>query len=253
MLRVFGRQVAEGPRIANTYDVRTRPYIGTTTMDALISHITANAVHIMPGDRVLDPFCGTGSLLLPCAYLGADVVGSDIDGDCLGALEREALPASNRSKNSNFIRHTAALQELQVNGSALSNFFYYGLGDRVKGLFAMDAMDWCGEQAEFGVFDAIVSDPPFGIREKTRGESSGQPLVVLFRIAKLRLRLGGRMAFWMPTEAFTSEPEVRRILSELEVEAGGDGSLVFVKAIREELNNKLWRWLCVYEMQSVGE
>jgi tRNA G10 N-methylase Trm11 len=41
--RLFGRLVAKGPKIASTYDVRTRPYIGTTTMDALVSHITANA------------------------------------------------------------------------------------------------------------------------------------------------------------------------------------------------------------------
>ena len=31
-----------------------------------------------------DPFCGTGSLLLAAASLGATVVGSDIDGECLG-------------------------------------------------------------------------------------------------------------------------------------------------------------------------
>ena len=40
--RIFGRLVAKGPRIASTYDVRFRPYIGTTTMEATISHISAN-------------------------------------------------------------------------------------------------------------------------------------------------------------------------------------------------------------------
>ena len=40
--RIFGRLIAKGPRIASSYDVRFRPYIGTTTMEATISHVSAN-------------------------------------------------------------------------------------------------------------------------------------------------------------------------------------------------------------------
>ena len=40
--RIFGRLIAKGPKIASKYDVRFRPYIGTTTMEATISHISAN-------------------------------------------------------------------------------------------------------------------------------------------------------------------------------------------------------------------
>lgn len=39
-------------------------------MNALCAHIAANAAKVQQDQRVLDPFCGTGSLLLAAAYLG---------------------------------------------------------------------------------------------------------------------------------------------------------------------------------------
>jgi tRNA G10 N-methylase Trm11 len=99
----------------------------------------------MEGDLVLDPFCGTGSLLLPCAFLGADVMGSDIDADCLGLVDRDLLTYSDRSKNSNFVR-LDGLKNEQLSGSTRTNFEYYGLLPHLKGLFGVDAMKWCTEE-----------------------------------------------------------------------------------------------------------
>lgn len=139
---IFGRIVATGLNVVNDFDVRVRPFIGTTTMDALSSHMAAVAARIQPNDIVLDPFCGTGSLLLACAKLGALVAGSDIDPDNIKVQESNST-YSDRSKNARFKRNTkTAGFEDQFDKCAVDNFHYYGLHDRLLGLWEMDAGTW---------------------------------------------------------------------------------------------------------------
>ena len=200
---------------------------------------------VMPGESVLDPYCGTGSLLLPCCHLGAFVTGSDIDGDCLGVIDRNSLSANNRSKNSNFIRQDG-YQTMQINGSTRSNFEYYGFASQLRGLYAMDAVEWLSDTRD-DIFDVILSDPPFGIRERSLGDETQHPLVTLLAIAKKRLRTGGRLAFWMPSEAFDGEDEVAHRLREYSYQAGSTSNLRFARATRQHLSSKLSRWLCLFE------
>jgi tRNA G10 N-methylase Trm11 len=70
----------------------------------------------------------------------------------------------------------------------------------------------------------------------------------LFGLAARRLKSGGRLVFWYPTEALVDEEEVRAQLGKLLVHAVGEGGrgLVLERMSREELNGALWRWLCVY-------
>lgn len=48
-------------------------------MDAQLSLLMANQAQVNDGDLVLDPFVGTGSLLVAAAQFGGCVFGSDID------------------------------------------------------------------------------------------------------------------------------------------------------------------------------
>ena len=48
-------------------------------MEPQLSFLMANQAQIQPNYLVLDPFVGTGSLLVSSAYFGAYVIGSDID------------------------------------------------------------------------------------------------------------------------------------------------------------------------------
>lgn len=48
-------------------------------MDAELSLIMANMGCVRKNDLVLDPFVGTGSLLVACAHYGAYVMGTEID------------------------------------------------------------------------------------------------------------------------------------------------------------------------------
>jgi len=135
---VWGRILAIGPSIVNTFDLRQRPFVGTTSMNALSAHLCANAAHIEAGQMVLDPFCGTGSLLVAAAHLGAEVVGSDIDADCLG---RRVLPSGliERSKNARFKRKNG---ESQLDKSSRDNFVFYNLEHKLLDLIGVDASRW---------------------------------------------------------------------------------------------------------------
>lgn len=48
-------------------------------MDAQLSLLMANQAQVRSGDIVLDPFVGTGSLLVAAAQFGGYVFGTDID------------------------------------------------------------------------------------------------------------------------------------------------------------------------------
>ena len=57
----FGRLIAEGQRsLISHYSLKTRHFIGNTSMDAQLSLIMANQAQVKPGSLVYDPFAGTG-------------------------------------------------------------------------------------------------------------------------------------------------------------------------------------------------
>ena len=76
----FGRLVGEGQRdLITKFSLKKRLFIGNTSMDPQLSFLMANVAAVRKGSLMLDPFCGTGSLMLTCAQFGACVMGSDID------------------------------------------------------------------------------------------------------------------------------------------------------------------------------
>eukprot|EP01041_Mallomonas_annulata_P007349 gene7349-15000_t len=261
------RILAEGPEVERDFSVKDRPFIGTTTMDAVSSHIAANAAQLLPGQLMLDPFCGTGSLLLSCASLGARVIGSDVDEDCLGLSPKATTAYKDRSKNARFKRK-GDLSQLDCD--LMSNFEYYHLEDKLVGRMAMDAVTWLkpkptdsGDGSDSSnicldtlpmELDAIVTDPPFGRREKAMGATSDLPLgnnritsSALLALAGYRLRVGGRLVFWLPTDGFVSEEEVLVLLAAMRTEGGVMAErLTLYRTRAQHLHDGLWRWLCVF-------
>lgn len=146
--RVFlGRLLAIGSRhLVDTYDLKKRHYIGTTSMDAELGLITANFAHAAPGRVAYDPFVGTGSFLVSCSHFGAYTLGSDIDG-------RQVRGKKGRS--------------------VLSNFKQYGLVSTYLDGFVSDLTNTPLRKTRF--LDAIVCDPPYGVREGLRVLGSRDP------------------------------------------------------------------------------
>lgn len=118
------------------YDLKKRNYISRTSMDAELSLVTANMTLAAPGKLIYDPFVGTGSFSVACAHFGAAAFGSDID------------PRSIRGSGSK---------------SLLSNFEQYEIVHNFLDSFAADLTHTPLRQAQ--MFDGIICDPPYGIRE----------------------------------------------------------------------------------------
>jgi len=54
-----------------------RPFFQPGSMDPLLARAVCNLARVDPGDRVLDPMCGTGGVLIEAGLLGAHPLGTD--------------------------------------------------------------------------------------------------------------------------------------------------------------------------------
>ncbi|ORY78204.1 hypothetical protein BCR37DRAFT_370759 [Protomyces lactucae-debilis] len=77
---VKNASTARSRGLISQYDLKKREYLGTTSMDAELSLLTANQILATDGGLVYDPFVGTGSFLIAASAFGATCIGSDIDG-----------------------------------------------------------------------------------------------------------------------------------------------------------------------------
>lgn len=287
----FGKIVGFGRETQTDFSLNRRPFLGTTTMAPLPAHLCAAAALVGRGSLVLDPFCGTGSILVSCAALGASVIGSDIDADCLGlaAEGADARPLRERDRGKNFRlnknRSHASKREgapvLPSTGASAStgdNMAFYGLQDNLVSLHARDIRDWLpggkadadGDDQGMGLlFDAIVTDPPYSRRERAVGStittgSTGTStsagsydgcsdiIRTLCDVASARLKPRGRLVFWYPTDAFVAEDDVKGML-QATLSAEARSALVLDRLTCEKLHDKLWRWLVVYRRAGGGE
>jgi putative methyltransferase (TIGR01177 family) len=150
------------------------PFQRPVTLAPKLARALVNLAQVGPGDRVVDPFVGTGSLLLEAALLGARTVGVDA--------------------NATMVR------------GALENFAY--LGQTPEMLRQADAAEAAGE-FPVGAFDALITDPPYGRASGTRGEVPE----LLWRRALAawtgRVRPGGRLAIVVPAGAEVPPLEAR--------------------------------------------
>ena len=64
------------------YRDESRPFVSAeTSTSPKLCRSLLNLAGARPGDTVLDPFCGTGTLLMEAAILGMNCIGIDIDSD----------------------------------------------------------------------------------------------------------------------------------------------------------------------------
>ncbi|XP_037087247.1 tRNA (guanine(10)-N2)-methyltransferase homolog [Pollicipes pollicipes] len=195
----FGRWLCDGARAAITaHSLKQRAYIGNTSMDPELALVMANMARVRSGDTVFDPFVGTGSLLVAAAHFGGHVLGTDIDYRTVHARTR---PSRVQERG-----RPRGRQE-----SIAANLRQYGLQSRLLDVLVADAALPALWRRGL-VFDAIVTDPPYGIREVTQrlggGGGAERPAKVdycagqlfgdLLQLAVQRLPVGGRLVFWLP-------------------------------------------------------
>jgi SAM-dependent methyltransferase len=143
-----------------------------------LARAAANLARIRPGDRVVDPFLGTGALLAEAALIGARVTGVDVEAEMV------------RGANRNFTHLGVSAERLVVGDSGEVNF------------------PGCK-----GPFDALITDPPYG-RASSPGIEGAEALLrrVVPRWAD-RLRRGAFAVIVLPGGADPLAPPWERILA----------------------------------------
>jgi tRNA (guanine10-N2)-methyltransferase len=135
----LGRLVGKGSRdLMGVYDLKKRCYISTTSMDSELALVTANLTCAAPGKIFYDPFTGTGSFPIACSHFGAYTYGSDIDGRSIRGKGKDR--------------------------TLFGNFKQYGLTDVFLDSFIADLTNSPLREGT-RLFDGIVCDPPYGVRE----------------------------------------------------------------------------------------
>jgi len=149
----FARRMMKSPRKQlEKYNLKKRLYLGPTSTCAELAFLMANQALLKAGDVVYDPFVGTGSLAVACAHFNAYTIGSDIDWRVLHGQTRAAK------------------------SDIFGNFKHYGLprpelicSDQTHPVWRIAV---CQEEEEKNPdmmrFDAIVCDPPYGVRAGAR-------------------------------------------------------------------------------------
>ncbi|KAL8736192.1 MAG: hypothetical protein Q9166_000347 [cf. Caloplaca sp. 2 TL-2023] len=198
----LGRLIAGSSRpILDTYTLKKRKYLSTTSMDSELALLTANLTQAAPGKLFYDPFVGTGSFPIACAHFGAVTMGSDIDG-----------------------RAVRGKQGINI----ITSFQQYGLVEKCLASFIADLTHTPLRTGRY--LDGIICDPPYGVREglKVLGSRDGgnkelvwidgeaahlqdkyippkKPysfeamLDDILEFAAKSLVNGGRLSLWMPT------------------------------------------------------
>lgn len=120
-------------------------------MDPELAFLQANLSCTQPGDLVLDPFCGTGGLLISAAHFGGFVLGTEIN-----YLIARAKGKSSKQDEGDLVEGYHSIS---------ANFDQYKLTSQFLSIVLADASKENMWKTEFYV---IVADPPYGIREKGR-------------------------------------------------------------------------------------
>ncbi|TPP44105.1 hypothetical protein CGC21_9710 [Leishmania donovani] len=218
LLRVFHcRLCVESSRSAllATYDLRKRPYIGTTSMPPEESLMMVNMSGVCRGHYVYDPFCGTGSLLIAAAHYGARTFGSDADGRAMraGTEKGKTSPQMQQQRRLALAAYTeeqlcVLTEEERVLPNMITNFKLYCLPppDRARMNFSAWPRTWhaCALRlGSGGIFDSIITDPPYGLREPRK-----RVLLDLVMFAATYLVVGGHLTFWHPTTDHYTDDEL---------------------------------------------
>uniref|UniRef100_A0A7N6A6Z0 tRNA (guanine(10)-N(2))-methyltransferase TRMT11 n=1 Tax=Anabas testudineus TaxID=64144 RepID=A0A7N6A6Z0_ANATE len=210
----FGRWIADGQReLIQSHSVKNRHFIGNTSMDAGLSFIMANHARVKENDLVFDPFVGTGSLLVACSHFGAYVCGTDIDYNTIHGKGRSSRKSQKWRGPDENIR---------------ANLRQYGTEKMYLDVMVSDASKPVWREA--ALFDAIITDPPYGIRESTRRTGSNKEITKptegiyveshvpvsqayhlsdiftdLLNFSAHHLVMGGRLVYWLPVYRYCDE------------------------------------------------
>ena len=141
--------------------VSERPFFSPISLHPKYARALINLTGVKRGGTVLDPFCGTGGIVIEAAAMGMKALASDFD------------PA-------------------MVDGT-IENIEYFGL--EISGFAVADIKDI---PTIFSEVDAVVCDPPYGRSTKTGGEAVDAIYAKAAEAIPKVLVPGGRLGMVLP-------------------------------------------------------
>ncbi len=142
---IFGLKLAEiEPKPFVERRPRKKPFFHPSAMQAKLARCMVNLARPKKGELVLDPFCGTGSMLIEAAIVGCRIIGLDI-------------------------------QRRMVKGT-LRNLVHFGV--KTEGIVIADA-----RSIPVAKVDCVVTDPPYGISSTTLKRTTEQLVEELLKSA----------------------------------------------------------------------
>ncbi len=214
----------------------SRICITTTPLCPIAAYLLCNVARIRDGDAVLDPFAGSCTTLLAATMMAPNcrTVGIEIAHN--GEVNRDDVLLDFNTRN---FQPPIAL----IHGDCTDALI------RDEARAAIDPKS--SKPQSQGAFDVIVTDPPYGIREKMSDTAAGlptSPLEALFAaIAKDRqagkplLKRGGRLVAYCPYRPDENLEEILPTAAQT-AEAG----LVLFETREQKIRDTLSRWLVAY-------
>jgi len=86
---VYGELIEDLPR--GLFDKRSneqRPFSSPISLDPVLARVMVNLSEVSAGEKVLDPFCGTGGILIEAGLCGIGVKGLDIQEEMVEGTEK---------------------------------------------------------------------------------------------------------------------------------------------------------------------
>lgn len=117
-------------------EVEKRPFFYPISLHPRESRVLVNLSGIKPGEKLLDPFCGTGGILIESSLVGCETYGSD------------------------FVKEMIEGSEINLN--------YFNLEGEIRELDVRNLKEKWNDKIPFG---AVVTDPPYGTASKVGGKN----------------------------------------------------------------------------------
>lgn len=149
--------------VLETRKVSERPFFSPISLHPRYARALINLTGAKRGDRVLDPFCGTGGIVIEAAMMGMKPVASDFDENMIIGTQE--------------------------------NMDFYGLR-----LDDFDTIDISDVPDRFTEVDAVATDPPYGRSTHTGGEPIGSIYSRAMESFSKVLKIGGAAGIVLPYE-----------------------------------------------------
>eukprot|EP01056_Protomagalhaensia_sp_Gyna25_P005071 Protomagalhaensia_sp_Gyna_25__5070@NODE_575_length_3074_cov_214_350577_g445_i0_p1_GENE_NODE_575_length_3074_cov_214_350577_g445_i0NODE_575_length_3074_cov_214_350577_g445_i0_p1_ORF_typecomplete_len473_score54_94UPF0020/PF01170_18/7_7e03UPF0020/PF01170_18/1_2e22N6_N4_Mtase/PF01555_18/0_00093N6_N4_Mtase/PF01555_18/0_02N6_Mtase/PF02384_16/4_8e09MTS/PF05175_14/0_081MTS/PF05175_14/0_016Methyltransf_15/PF09445_10/0_071Methyltransf_15/PF09445_10/55Cons_hypoth95/PF03602_15/1_2Cons_hypoth95/PF03602_15/4_ len=195
------------------FDLPSRPVLGPTSLDnelaVMLTHIAGCTEKV-----VLDPFCGTGGILISSSHRKNHCLGSDLDSRVLRGWGVAQVNQAVRDES-------PSTTEGGIKSNIFHNFEHYEL--EKPEIVRADASNSPWVNRPF--VDAIVTDPPYGIRAMARqaGKTGTMDSTVtrnVDRIIEDLISLGdrvlvpnGKLVFLLPVHHDTRFQQLQSVMS----------------------------------------